>query len=74
MGGCQNCGPLLGPLNTGCRIILRTQKGSMILTTTHIPQSKNFWLYSAVSVGFYGRDCAFRNWLWSVIPVLRRSV
>ena len=36
MGGCQNYGPLLGPLNTRCRIILRTQKGTIILTTTHI--------------------------------------
>ena len=34
-GGCQNHGPLLGPLNTRCRIILRTQKGTIILTTTH---------------------------------------
>ena len=32
----QNYGPLLGPLNTRCRIILRTQKGTIILTTTHI--------------------------------------
>ena len=24
MGGCQNYGPLLGPLNTRCGIILRT--------------------------------------------------
>ena len=27
MGGCQNYGSLLGPLNTRCRIILRTKKG-----------------------------------------------
>ena len=26
LGGCQNYGPLLGPLNTRCRVILRTQK------------------------------------------------
>ena len=26
MGGCQNDGPRLGPLNTRCRIILRTPK------------------------------------------------
>ena len=31
MGGCQNYGPLLGPLNTRCRIILGTQKGTIIL-------------------------------------------
>ena len=36
MGGCQNYGPLLGPLNTRCHIILETQKGTMILTTTHM--------------------------------------
>ena len=34
MGGCENYGPLLDPLNTRCRIILRTQKRTMILTTT----------------------------------------
>ena len=27
MGGCQNYGPLLGPLNTRCRIILGPKKG-----------------------------------------------
>ena len=27
MGGCQNYGPPLGPLNTRCHIILRSQKG-----------------------------------------------
>ena len=37
MGGYQNYGPLLGPLTTGCRIILRTQKMAIILTTTHMP-------------------------------------
>ena len=36
MGGCQNYGPLLGPLNTRCRIILRTQKGTIILATIHM--------------------------------------
>ena len=36
MGGCQNDGPLLGPLNTRCHTILRTHKGTRILTTTHI--------------------------------------
>ena len=36
MGGCQNYGPFLGTLNNRCRIILRTQEGTLILTTTHI--------------------------------------
>ena len=37
MGGGQNYGPLLGPLSTRCRIMVRTQKGTIILTATHIP-------------------------------------
>ena len=36
MGGCQNYGTILGTLNIKCRIILRTPKGTLILTTTHI--------------------------------------
>ena len=35
-GGCQNYGPLSGPLNTIYRSTLRTQKGTRILTTTHM--------------------------------------
>ena len=38
MGGCQNYGPFLGTLNTRCRIIIGFQKGTVILTTTHIPR------------------------------------
>ena len=34
-GGCQNYGPFLGTLNNRCRIIIGTQKGTIILTTTH---------------------------------------
>ena len=34
--GCQNYGLLLGPANTGCRITIRSQKGTINLTTTHI--------------------------------------
>ena len=36
MGGCQNYGPVLGTHNIRGRIILGTQKGTIILTTTHI--------------------------------------
>ena len=36
MGSCQNYGPFLGTLNIRCRTILRTQRGTIILTTTHI--------------------------------------
>ena len=36
MGGCQNYRPFLGSLNIRCRIIIGIQKGTIILTTTHI--------------------------------------
>ena len=36
LGGCQNYGPFLGTLNIRCRTISRTQKGTIILTTTHL--------------------------------------
>ena len=36
MGGCQNYGTFLGTLNNRCRTILRTQKGTKFLTTTHL--------------------------------------
>ena len=36
MGGCQNYGPFLGTLNNRCRIIIGNQKGTSILTATHI--------------------------------------
>ena len=32
----QNDGPFWGTLNNRCRIIIRTQKGTIILTTTYI--------------------------------------
>ena len=36
MGSCQNYGSFLGTLNIRCRIEIRTQKGTIILTTTHM--------------------------------------
>ena len=36
MGGCQNYGPFLGTRNIRGRIIIGTQKGTIISTTTHI--------------------------------------
>ena len=36
VGGGQNCGPFLGTLNIRGRIIIGIQKGTVILTTTHI--------------------------------------
>ena len=41
MGGCQNYGPFLGTLNIRCRIIMGTQKGTIILTTTHMNNSSS---------------------------------
>ena len=35
-------GPFLGPLNSLCHIILRTQKGTIVLTTTHYPHTLDF--------------------------------
>ena len=36
VGGCQNYGPFLGTLNNRCPIIIGTQKGTIMLTTTHV--------------------------------------
>ena len=36
MGGCQNYGPFVGPLNIRGRITMGIQKGTMILTTTNM--------------------------------------
>ena len=36
MGGCHNYGPFLDTPNIRCRIIVGIQKGTIILTTTHI--------------------------------------
>ena len=36
MGSCQNYGPFLGTLNNRCRTIIGTQKGAIMLTTTHM--------------------------------------
>ena len=34
-GGCQNYGSFLGTLNIRCCIIIRVQKWTIVLTTTH---------------------------------------
>ena len=36
LGSCQNYGPFWGTVNNRCRIIKGTQKGTIILTTTHL--------------------------------------
>ena len=54
MGSCQNDGPFLGTLNNRCRIILRTQKGTLILTTTHMVGLAGGCSSAVVGVGFPG--------------------
>ena len=49
MGGCQNYGPFLGTLNIRCRTILGTQKGTIVLTTTHM-KDKGFRVHGFFSV------------------------
>ena len=49
MGGYQNYGPFLGTLNIRGRIIIGTQKGTIILTTSHM------WLQREA---FFPRDTA----------------
>ena len=41
MGGCQNYDPFLGTLNIRCRIRLGIQKGTVVLTTTHLLYHKS---------------------------------
>ena len=47
MGGCQNCDLFLGTLNTRCRIIIGIQKGTIIMTTTHMDPVTVVWVYGA---------------------------
>ena len=71
MGGCQNYGPLLGPLNIRCRIIPRTQKGTIVMTTTHMSRGVH---NGFVSVGvmtylcIYGGCQNMKTQLTSVLP------
>ena len=51
MGGCQNYGPFLGTLNIRGRIIIGTQKGTIILTTTHIEVMQGWCMDSSQGVG-----------------------
>ena len=58
MGGCQNYGPFLGTLNIRCRIIIGSQKGTIILITTYIDNnnsSNNNGNYSHNSMNSNGR-------------------
>ena len=76
MGSCQNYGPFLGTLNSRCRTILGTQKGTIILTTTHI----HIYIYIYIYVCFLTvkspseRPVAMEAWtskVWGVCRCLR---
>ena len=59
MGSCQNYGPLLGALNIRCRIIIGIQKGTIILTTTHVHVSSTPSMMATILLsvrGFKKRD------------------
>ena len=51
-GWLSKYGPLLGTLNNRCRTILGTQKGTMILTTTHMPNTARSLPNSRLPFGF----------------------
>ena len=70
MGGCQNDGPFWDPLNTRCRIILRTKKGTIALTTTHI-MNLHLYLHLYLYPLCYGlpkRDRNFDNHPYTFFP------
>ena len=62
MGGGQNYDPFWGTLNIRCRSIIGIQKGTIILTTTHIGD------YIGEYYSYRGITCVFDS------PVVRRAV
>ena len=64
VGSCQNYGPFLGTLKSRCRMIMGTQKGTIILTATHV-----LTLFAKCFAHVSGRNL----WLWCVgsEPVVR---
>ena len=71
MGGCQNYGPFLGTLNIRGRIIMGIQKGTIILTTTHMYIYIYLYIYIHTSImkiwvqnfGLGAQDCKSRGTL-----------
>ena len=57
VGGYQNWGLFLGTLNNRCRITLMSQKGTLILTTTHVYPSDLIM----AAAEFLGVPCRLRN-------------
>ena len=41
VGGCQNSGHFLGTVNIKCPIIIGNQKGTIILTPTHVDSPRS---------------------------------
>ena len=68
MGGCQNHGPFLGSLNTRGRIIIGTQKGTTILTTTHIYIYIYTHAHVCTSICVYIYICNIINYISMKIP------
>ena len=64
MGGCQNDGPFLGTLNIRCRIIIVTQKGTIILTTTHIYIYVYIYIYMSAQAQGGVRQLFHRRLCW----------
>ena len=54
ISSCQNDGPFLGTLNNRCRVTIRTQKGTIILTTTHMFRVVNLGARASRVVGALG--------------------
>ena len=62
MGGFRNYGPFLGTLNIRCRIIIGIQKGTIILTTTHIYIYMYIYIYMHLDTGASPHaPCRFRT-------------
>ena len=59
MGNCQNEAPFFGTLNSRCRIILGTPKGTIILTNTHMDPTK---------LGFPGQGFLIRFLHYAILP------
>ena len=62
MGSCQNYGPFLRTLNIRCRIIIRSQKGTLILTTTHMALGSKVWgleIWAQSLIAMFGKTVAY---------------
>ena len=67
MGGCQNYGPFLGTLNIRCRMKIGTQKGTIMLTTTHMSYGLNLGWSGPMGeyIGFGGEPIYGINYKFS---------